>query len=76
MPGSEMLGEPPPLAPLFGDIQDGIEDLRVGESHIAAMNREAMNDVLVLGFAYFHEQIIPEYALTGPTSKNAGRCST
>ena len=68
VPGSEMLGEPPPLAALFGDIQNGIEDLRVGESPIAALNREAMNDVLVLGFADFHARIIPEYVLTVPNS--------
>ena len=61
-----MLGEAPPFAALFGDIQNGIEDLKVGESHIAALNREAMGDLLVLGFADFHKRIIPEYVLTDP----------
>ena len=54
-----MLGESAPRAALFGDIQNRIEDLKVGESHIAALNREAMGDLLVLGFADFHESSIP-----------------
>jgi hypothetical protein len=55
-----MLRETPPFAALFGDIQNGIEDLKVGESHITALNREAVGDLLVLGFADFHGRIIPE----------------
>ena len=66
VPGSKLLGEAPPFAALFGDIQDGIEDLEVGEPHITALNREAMGNLLVLGFADFHARIIPEYVLTGP----------
>ena len=60
VPGSKMLGEAPPFAALFGDIQNGIEDLKVGESHITALNRKAVGDLLVLGFADFHGRIIPE----------------
>ena len=67
VPGSKCWGEAPPFATLFGDIQNRIEDLKAGESHIAALNREAMGDVLVLGFADFHARIIPEYVLTGPS---------
>jgi hypothetical protein len=70
VPGSKMLGEAPPFAALFGDIQNGIEDLKVGESHIAALNREAMGDLLVLGFADFHPRNLPEYVLTGPRKTN------
>ena len=66
VPGSKMFREAPPFAALFGDIQNGIENLKVGESHIAALNREAMGDLFVLGFADFHERIIPEHVLTGP----------
>ena len=66
VPGSKMIGEAPPFAALFGDIQNGIENLKVGESHITTLNREAMGDVLVLGFADFHARIIPEYVLTDP----------
>jgi hypothetical protein len=33
-----MLREAPPFAALFGDIQNGIEDLKVGESHITTLN--------------------------------------
>ena len=71
VPGSKMLGEAPRCAALFGDIQNGIENLKVGESHIAALNREAMGDLFVLGFADFHERIIPKHLLTGP---NQGCC--
>jgi hypothetical protein len=67
VPGSKMLREAPPCAALFGDIQNGIEDLKVGESHITALNWEAMGDLFVLGFAYFHARIVPEYVLTSPS---------
>jgi hypothetical protein len=66
VPGSEMLREAPPFAALFGDIQNGIEDLKVGESLITSLNWEAMGDLFVLGFAYLHARIIPHYVLTGP----------
>ena len=55
-----MLGAAPPCVALFGDIQNGIENPKVGESHIAALNREAMADVFVLGFADFHERNTPK----------------
>jgi hypothetical protein len=72
-----MLGEPPPSAALFGDIQNGIEDLKVGESHIAALNREAMGDLLVLGFADFNPRILPGYVLADldKTKHQAGLAS-
>ena len=70
VPRSNLLGEAPSFTALFGDMQNGFEDLRVGESHIAAMNWEAMGDLFVLGFADFHERIMPEYALTGPNPDN------
>jgi hypothetical protein len=66
VPGSKMLREAPPFTALFGDIQNGIEDLKVRESHITALNWEAMGDLFVLGFAYFHSRIVPKYVLTGP----------
>ena len=59
MPRSKTLGEAPPGAAMFGDIQNGVEDLKIGESHITALNRQAMGDMLVLGFADFHESSIP-----------------
>jgi hypothetical protein len=60
VPGSKMLREAPPFAALFGDIQNGIEDLKVEGSHINALNWEAMGDLLVLGFADFRARIIAE----------------
>ena len=66
VPGSEMLGETPPCAALFGDIQNGIENPKVGESQIAALNREAMGDLFVLGFADFPKRNTPENVLTDP----------
>ena len=46
VPGSKMLGEAPPFAALFGDMQNGIENLKVGKTHIATLNREAISDRL------------------------------
>jgi hypothetical protein len=69
--GSKMHGESPPFAALFGDIQNGIEYLKVGEVHITALNWEAMGDLFVLGFADFHARIIPYYVLTGPRGEQS-----
>jgi hypothetical protein len=66
-----MHGESPPFAALFGDIQNGIEYLKVGEVHITALNWEAMGDLFVLGFADFHARIIPYYVLTGPRGEQS-----
>ena len=76
VPGSEMLGETPPCAALFGDIQNGIENPKVGESHIAALNREAMGDLFVLGFADFHERNTPENVLSDPSTLPAPQGSS
>jgi hypothetical protein len=46
VPGSKKLGEAPPFAALFGDMQNGIENLKVGKTHIATLNREAISEML------------------------------
>jgi hypothetical protein len=38
VPRSKIVREAPPFAALFGDIQNGIEDLKVGKWHITALN--------------------------------------
>ena len=50
VPGSKMLGEAPPFAALFGDIQNGIEDLKVGESHITATEPGGNGRCVGIGF--------------------------
>ena len=40
---SKMLGEAPPCRALFGHMQDGIGDLKIGESPIAAGHGRALS---------------------------------
>ncbi len=72
VPGSKRLREAPPCAALLGDILNGIQDLKVGESPITPLNWEAMGDLLVLDFADFHARTVSEDVLTGLSEKRCG----
>ena len=52
------LGNPPPLAPLLGDIQHGVQHLQVGQPHVATLNREDWSYAFVLSFCNFHTCIV------------------
>ena len=62
MPIAEALGQPAPLAALFGHIQDGIQNIEVAQAHIAALRRQAMGNLLVLGLGDFHDCTLHQYA--------------
>ena len=53
MPLAELGRQPPPLAPVLSHIQNGIEHLVIGETHVAALDRQTVGDTLVLGFGNF-----------------------
>ena len=59
VPIAETLWQPPPLAALLGDVEDGIENFEIGESDIASLGRQAVSNFFVLGASDFHGQILP-----------------
>ena len=54
VPVAKLLRQAAPLATVFGNIQDGIKDLKVIQGNIASLSRKALRDALVLLFGYFH----------------------
>ena len=61
MPVSEPFREPPPFAPIFHDIQNGIKHFNVVVSDIASMDRETIRYTFVLHLADLHHTTILTY---------------
>ena len=61
MPVSEPFREPPPFAPIFHDIQNGIEHFKVVVRDIASMDRETICYTFVLHLADLHHTTILTY---------------
>ena len=60
MPVAKALRETAPLAAMFGNVQDGIENLQVRKAYIAPLPRQTTLDLLILRFGDFHNRSIPE----------------
>lgn len=58
MPVAEAFGQPSSLAPMLGNVKNGIENLQVGMADVATLTRQAVFDSLILHFCNFHHQII------------------
>ena len=54
VPIAEAFGKTSPFAAVFGDIQDGVQNIQVVESNIATLFRKAILDLLVLSLSNFH----------------------
>src|SRR5271157_2908848 len=54
MPISKAFGHSAPLAALLGDIEQGIQQLQVGQLDVAALPGEAGGNTLILGFGDLH----------------------
>ena len=61
MPLSEPFREPPPFAPIFHDIQNGIEHFKVVVSDIASMGGETIRHTLVLYLSDLNHTIVSTY---------------
>ena len=61
MPVPKPFREPPPFAPIFHDIQNGIEHSKVVVSDITSVNRETIRYTLVLHLADLHHTTILTY---------------
>lgn len=54
MPISEAFGQPPPLTTLLGHLKQGVEQLQVGQLHVAALAGKTGGNTLVLRFGDLH----------------------
>jgi len=54
VPIAEPLGQAAPFAALLGNIQDRIQELQIGQAHVATLYRQTVLDQVVLRFADFH----------------------
>ena len=58
VPSPKPSRQPTPLAAVFGDIQNGIEYLQIGEADVAPLDREVRRNAGVLSFGEFHAEMI------------------
>ena len=54
VPVAQMTGQTTPFATLFGHMQDGINDLKIAQAHIAALPRKTVFNAVILSFGNFH----------------------
>ena len=71
VPVAQVRRQTAPLAAVLDHVEYGVEHLQVGQTDIAALHRQAVRNLLVLGLAELHHCIFqPEHAtclvLTGP----------
>ena len=59
MPVAEFFWETPPLAAIFRDVEDGIENLEIIQGNISPLPREAIGDAFIMFFGYVHGASIP-----------------
>jgi hypothetical protein len=48
VPAAETLWWPAPLSAMFDHIEEGIDQLQVGQTHVAALARQAVGDAIEL----------------------------
>ena len=61
VPISKTAGQAAPFTPLFGDMQDGVDDLKIAETDVTSLARQAVFDPAELGFGDLHPLTLPEY---------------
>lgn len=54
VPATETCRQAAPFTSVLGNIEDRVEHLQVRQAHIAPLSRQAMFDLLELGFGDFH----------------------
>jgi len=48
VPATEVLGKPAPLAAMFHHIEQRVDQLQIGQTHVAALARKAVGDAVEL----------------------------
>ena len=59
VPVAEARRQPTPLAALLSDVQNGIENLQVGQTDVATLNREDWGYAFVLSLCNLHAYSVP-----------------
>ena len=54
VPVPEMGWQSPPFTAIFHHVEEGVEQLKIGQGDIAALARQAVSDTPVLAFCEFH----------------------
>ncbi len=60
VPVAEAPGQSAPFAALLGDVQDRIQHSQIGQTDIAALDRQTVLDQAVLRFGDFHPRSISQ----------------
>ena len=60
VPVAKARRQPTPLAALLSNVQDGIEDLQVGQTDVATLNREDGSNAFVLSLCNLHASSVPQ----------------
>ena len=64
VPTPEPFGQAAPFAALLGNVKDGVQDLKVRETDIAALTRQAVFNQAILLFGDFHTESISQSAIS------------
>lgn len=64
MPTTEAFGQASPFATLLGNVQDGIQDLKVRKADVAALTRQAVLNQAILLFGDLHAESISQSAIS------------
>ena len=59
MPVTEFFWETSPLATIFRDIEDSVENLEIIQGNISPLSGEAIGNAFILFFGYVHGASIP-----------------
>ena len=62
VPVAEPRRQAAPLAAMLGDIQDGVENLPIRKTDVAALHRKVRRNAGVLSFREFHTETITRIA--------------
>ena len=54
MPIAQFLGQTTPFATMLDHIEQRIEQLQIGDAHVAALTRQAISDPLILTLSNLH----------------------
>ena len=64
MPATKSLWQAAPFAALLGNVEDGVQNLKVREADIAALTRQAVFNQAILLFGNLHAVSIPQLAIS------------
>jgi hypothetical protein len=63
VPVAEPFRQPAPFAAMLGDIEHRVDDLEIGDPHVAPRHRQQRTDQLILVFGQLHHPMnLPETA--------------